>query len=47
VSSIAEKSASDNADGRHTLLEYGVYHRLNAPGGADGHIRLRYPPKAF
>jgi len=36
VSSIAEKSAPDNADGRHTLLENGVYDRLDALGSADG-----------
>jgi hypothetical protein len=35
VGIIAEKSASDNADGRLTLIKNGVNDRLNALGGAD------------
>ena len=38
VGIIAEKSATHNRYGRQTLIEYGVYHRLNALGGADAHL---------
>jgi hypothetical protein len=44
VGIIAEKSAPDNADGRQTLLENGVYDRLNALGvlmPSIAYIRLK------
>jgi len=40
LSSLAEKSAFDNADGGLTLLEHKIHNRLHLPSGADAHRRV-------